>query len=61
MKNLCRDCDVAEVCRRVFGKFWLAKSHNGEGCDHPMQEVADLWRKAEWRPRPRAQEERSTC
>ena len=38
------------VCRHAFGKFWDVKSRNGEGCDHPLDGVAEAWRKAGWTP-----------
>ena len=38
------------VCRHAFGKFWDVKSQSGEGCDHPLDDVAAAWRKAGWTP-----------
>ena len=52
MKRKCEACpaEVMAVCRHAFGKFWGDKSTNGEGCDFPLDDVADAWRKAGWTP-----------
>lgn len=54
----CRDCPewTHTVCCFAFGKFWRDKSRNGEGCAHPVDGVAESWRKAGWKPggKPRA-------
>lgn len=52
MKRKCEACpaEVMAVCRHAFGKFWNDKSTNGEGCDFPLDDVADAWRKAGWTP-----------
>ena len=42
--------EVQAVCRHAFGKFWNDKSTNGEGCDYPLDAVAEAWRKAGWTP-----------
>ena len=73
MKRRCGECpaEVQAVCRHVFGKFWGEKSSNGEGCDHPLDGVAEAWREAGWTlqdgktnpitlPYPRAPRRRST-
>ena len=53
MKRRCEKCppEVRAVCRHVFGKFWDVRSRNGEGCDHPLDDVAEAWRRAGWKPR----------
>lgn len=52
MKRKCEECpaDVQAVCRHAFGKYWNDKSMDGEGCDHPLDDVAEAWRKAGWTP-----------
>lgn len=73
MKRMCGECpaEVQAVCRHAFGKFWGEKSSNNEGCDHPLDGVAEAWREAGWTPQdgktnpitlpyPRAPRRRST-
>ncbi len=52
MKRKCEECpaDVQAVCRHAFGANWGDKSRNGEGCDHPLDDVAEAWREAGWTP-----------
>ena len=52
MKRRCEKCptEVQTVCRHAFGKFRDVKSRNGEGCDHPLDGVAEAWREAGWTP-----------
>ena len=52
MERKCADCPpwTQTVCRHAFGKFWDVKSRNGEGCDHPLDGVAEAWREAGWKP-----------
>ena len=45
----CPEC-VAVVCRHAFGIFWGDKSRDGEGCEHPLDGVAEVWRRAGWTP-----------
>ena len=51
MKRKCEVCpaEVVAVCRHAFGKFWNMKSRNGEGCDYPLDGVAEAWREAGWK------------
>ena len=53
MKRKCEVCpaEVMAVCRYAFGKYWNDKSKNGEGCDHPLDGVAEAWKKAGWTPK----------
>lgn len=46
----CKGCPkrTAAVCRYVFGKFWVDKSLNGEGCNYPLAEVAEAWYARGW-------------
>lgn len=48
MKRKCRKCPepTKAVCKHAFGVYWCVKSLDGEGCDHPLDEVAEAWRKA---------------
>ena len=48
----CKDCPdtTHTVCGFVFGKFWRNKSRNGHGCANPLDEVAEAWKKAGWKP-----------
>lgn len=48
----CSDCPkrTKAVCRHAFGVFWCIKSCDGEGCAHPLDDVAEAWRKAGWTP-----------
>ena len=48
----CADCPewTHTVCCFAFGKFWREKSRDGEGCSTPLDEVAESWRKAGWKP-----------
>lgn len=52
MERKCAECpaDVQAVCRHAFGKFWGDKSHGGEGCGHPLDGVAEAWRRSGWTP-----------
>ena len=52
MARKCAECpaDTAAACRHAFGVNWGDKSRNGEGCDHPLDGVAEAWRKAGWTP-----------
>ena len=48
----CKDCPkwTQTVCRHAFGAYWCIKSEDGEGCAHPLDGVAEAWRKAGWTP-----------
>lgn len=48
----CVDCpaEVAAVCRHAFGGWWKGKSAFGQGCNHPMDDVAEAWYGAGWTP-----------
>ena len=52
MKRKCAECpaEVQAVCRHAFGKFWDEKSGGGEGCDYPLDSVAESWYAKGWRP-----------
>lgn len=52
MKRKCEVCpaEVKAVCRHAFGKFWDVRSRGGEGCDHPLDAVAEAWAAAGWKP-----------
>ena len=52
MKRKCEACptEVMAVCRHAFGKYWNDKSTNGEGCDYPLDAVAEAWYAAGWKP-----------
>ena len=52
MKRRCEKCpaDVQAVCRHAFGERWNGKSGGGKGCDHPLDDVAEAWRKVGWTP-----------
>ena len=32
----CENCEVVEMCRKMFGKYWPDKSDGGKGCEHPV-------------------------
>lgn len=51
MARKCAECpaDTAAVCRHAFGVNWGDKSRNGEGCDHPLDDVAEAWKAAGWK------------
>lgn len=51
MKRKCADCpaETVKVCRHAFGANWGDKSRNGEGCDHPLDDVAAAWKSAGWK------------
>ena len=51
MMRRCEECPewTQTVCRHVFGKFWNDKSRSGEGCNHPLDGVAEAWRRAGWK------------
>lgn len=55
VKRRCAVCPpwTQTVCRHVWNKWWNARSHDGEGCIQPMDDVAEAWRKAGWTPAPR--------
>ena len=52
MKRKCEVCpaEVQAVCRHAFGKYWNDKSTNGEGCDFPLDDVAEAWYARGWKP-----------
>ena len=52
MTRRCGECPTwtQAVCRHAFGKYWNDKSSCGEGCDNPLDDVAEAWRKAGWTP-----------
>ena len=52
MRRKCAECPewTQTVCRHAFGKFWNDKSTNGEGCDFPLDDVAEAWYAAGWKP-----------
>ena len=52
VKRRCADCPewTRMVCEYSFGKYWADKSRNGEGCNHPVDDLAEAWRKAGWTP-----------
>lgn len=33
----CETCAAIADCKAAFGKFWIDKSHGGEGCNHPLR------------------------
>lgn len=33
----CENCEVVEMCRKMFGKYWNDKSAGGKGCKHPVE------------------------
>ena len=37
MKYRCESCDVIELCRKTFGKYWNVKSGGGIGCNHKFK------------------------
>lgn len=52
MTRTCEECPewTRTVCRHAFGRFWDVKSRDGEGCDHPLDGVAEAWRARGWTP-----------
>ena len=48
----CKECAdwTRTACRFAFGKFWRVKSRDGTGCACPLDDVAEKWRKAGWKP-----------
>ena len=52
MMRRCEECPAwtQTVCRHAFGRFWEVRSGGGEGCLHPLDGVAEAWRKAGWKP-----------
>ena len=42
MKYRCASCDVIELCRKTFGKYWNGKSGGGEGCKHKLKYI--VWK-----------------
>jgi len=35
----CENCEVVEMCRKMFGKYWPDKSDGGKGCEHPIHPI----------------------
>lgn len=35
----CENCEVVEMCRKMFGKYWPEKSNGGKGCEHPIHPI----------------------
>lgn len=52
VKRRCAVCPpwTQTVCRHVWNNYWDVKSGNGEGCEHPLDDVAESWRRAGWTP-----------
>ena len=52
MTRACGACPAwtQAVCRHAFGESWNDRSRCGEGCDNPLDDVAEAWRKAGWTP-----------
>lgn len=52
MTRKCSKCPdwTQTVCRHAWGVYWSVKSDDGRGCDLPMDDVAEAWRKAGWKP-----------
>ena len=48
MKYRCESCDVIELCRKTFGKYWNWKSGGGVGCNHKLKSLK--FEKVEKRP-----------
>ena len=50
VKRRCAECppQTQAVCRHRFAVYWNDKSNGGEGCDFPLDDVAEAWRKAGW-------------
>ena len=48
----CSDCPkrTKAVCHHAFGVFWCIKSGEGEGCEHPLDDVAEAWSMDGWTP-----------
>lgn len=46
----CEECPEGTriVCKFAFGKFWGDKSRDGEGCEHPLDDVAEAWYAQGW-------------
>ena len=42
MKYRCASCDVIELCRKTFGKYWNGKSGGGVGCNHKLKYI--VWK-----------------
>ena len=32
----CETCAAIADCKAAFGKYWIEKSHGGEGCSYPL-------------------------
>ena len=50
MERKCKDCPTGTriVCEFAFAKLWTDKSHDGAGCDNPVDDVAEAWRREGW-------------
>jgi len=50
LKRRCKDCPTGTriVCEFAFAKLWTDKSHDGAGCDNPVDDVAEAWRREGW-------------
>ena len=50
MERKCKDCLIGTriVCEFAFAKLWPDKSHDGAGCDNPVDDVAEAWRREGW-------------
>ena len=36
----CENCEVVEMCRKMFGTYWNDKSDGGRGCRHPPKKAS---------------------
>jgi len=50
--RMCAECPewTRLVCKYAYDEQWAAKSHDGEGCDYPLDETAEAWKAAGWTP-----------
>lgn len=57
VKRKCSKCPewTRTVCKHAFAERWNEKSHGGDGCDHPLDDVAEAWRKNGWLPQAEPQ------
>ena len=52
MTRMCAECPewTRTVCKYAYDERWNEKSHGGEGCEYPLDDVAEAWKNAGWTP-----------
>lgn len=50
MRQRCETCPTIGDCKQAFGRYWMDKSSNGNGCNHPFAYNRGISEKPTTRP-----------